>query len=236
MDKQNLLPNFLSSSTYKLTKAASFSELSTTKKVVIEQQQHSKEYGNLIKQYSCEQIFDKKLNSSLVKVSCKLKSDNEEHNGTWNSTVSVVSSLANLVQGDDIKVPLSIERQYSSSSSEYFDLKESNINFKKIDISNKNNFYDYEESINENCNKSKFEFKRPTLMIKKSRVLNGIDNVIHDNYNVNKNNLSELLQRNTCKNSNQNQKIDTSKLKEKLRSLVVRRPKEINDFNCSFQW
>jgi hypothetical protein len=61
MDQQNLFPNFLSSYNYKLTKAASFSELSNTTKLVIQQQQ-SKKCGNLIKQYSCEQIFDRKTN------------------------------------------------------------------------------------------------------------------------------------------------------------------------------
>lgn len=47
----SLNPNF------KLTRAASFSELSSAKKLTVEEKYESA-HGDLIKQYSCEQIFN----------------------------------------------------------------------------------------------------------------------------------------------------------------------------------
>lgn len=62
MDKQFLIPNSPASD-YKLTKSASFSELSSKKKLVIEKQYHTQTQGSLFKQYSCEEIFDRNSNT-----------------------------------------------------------------------------------------------------------------------------------------------------------------------------
>lgn len=56
MDNQFAFSNSLSPN-YKLSRAASFSELSTSKKVTF-QEKYELTHGGLIKQYSCEQIFD----------------------------------------------------------------------------------------------------------------------------------------------------------------------------------
>ncbi|KZC08377.1 PREDICTED: uncharacterized protein LOC107186475 [Dufourea novaeangliae] len=71
----------------KLTKAFSYSELPSSQQLCMQQSYHSGNPSGLVRQYSCEQIFDATANTRKLKISEVVLSQTNECRKEWQTTV-----------------------------------------------------------------------------------------------------------------------------------------------------
>ncbi|XP_043286654.1 uncharacterized protein [Venturia canescens] len=80
----------------KITRAISFSELPSTRRILIEQCYQADDSSSLVRQYSCEQVFDKRSNSREVKVSEIVRTGSERClSNTWTTKLPIPISKGN---------------------------------------------------------------------------------------------------------------------------------------------
>ncbi|XP_058805528.1 uncharacterized protein LOC131672366 [Phymastichus coffea] len=240
MDKQLLHPNS-SVLNYKLTKSASFSELSSKKKIVIEKQYQTQTHGNLLKQYSCEQIFDKKCNTNQIKVSHTYKTDNAEHENTWEKTIPACDSLKKPLWFSNTNNQSNFQSSFSNQTlTEKRDLNAKPIilpaklvidenKLNQLSIKEKCDLDDdkqvYLKNVNPNISPN-YLFKKPLLRKnsdygKMDKLQRTIPKIAHEE--------NKLLK----SEENIQDRLDTSQLKKRLRSLIAIEPKKkSNTYLC----
>ncbi|KAL7306782.1 hypothetical protein TKK_0001144 [Trichogramma kaykai] len=218
-------------SDFKLSRAASFSNLTTSSnKVMLEQKCETDNKDSLIRQYSCEQIYDHKSNSSHLKVSETIKSGDRKEKSTWQSKPTRIPTFRGLNQGfnpfAESSRTLKTERKKPSLIAP---AKLVLSDDKSVQIIPDPNFSNGNEVSKEISNESDLEFTKPLFTPKLSikNTWKKRDAALRENSLIKRKSLNEITwDKHSSSDIKEDDKVDTSELKKRLRSLIAEEPKK----------